>query len=169
LLEKFKKSDVFALNVILDDRTVEEALKRIEQLEFSDNSVTVIERLGNDRGKTTFKFLNALAEVEEIVIEFAALNVHNVVGHGHELFDNNIELVKDLRETLAHGSAFSVTDFDFAQLLELLDGSCQVHDVHASFREGIKTHEKSVGGDLPLVLGLGLVVKVSVLVLGADF
>jgi hypothetical protein len=43
-----------------------------------------------------------------------------------------------------------------------------MHDVLASFRERIKSHEESVGCDFPLVLGLGLILKVSILELGAN-
>jgi hypothetical protein len=42
-----------------------------------------------------------------------------------------------------------------------------VHDVLASLREGVKSHEESVGGDFPLVLSLGLVFKVSIFEFGA--
>lgn len=41
-------------------------------------------------------------------------------------------------------------------------------DVLASLGEGVKTHEKGVGGDLPLILGLGLVLEVGILELRAD-
>lgn len=41
-------------------------------------------------------------------------------------------------------------------------------DVLASLRERVKSHEKCIGGDLPLVLGLGFVLKVCILELGAD-
>jgi len=43
-----------------------------------------------------------------------------------------------------------------------------VHDVHAALGEGVETHKESVGSDFPLVLGLGLVVEVGILELGAD-
>lgn len=43
-----------------------------------------------------------------------------------------------------------------------------MHDVLASLREGVQSHEESIGGDLPLVLGLCLVLKVGILELGAD-
>lgn len=43
-----------------------------------------------------------------------------------------------------------------------------MHDVLASLGERIKSHEQGVGGDLPLVLGLLLVLVVSILELGAN-
>lgn len=43
-----------------------------------------------------------------------------------------------------------------------------MHDVLASLKEAIKSHEQSVGGDFPLVLGLSLVVKVGIFELVAD-
>jgi hypothetical protein len=51
---------------------------------------------------------------------------------------------------------------------ELHNGAGQVHDVLASLGEGIKSHEQGVGGDLPLVLGLLLVLIVGIFELGAD-
>jgi hypothetical protein len=43
-----------------------------------------------------------------------------------------------------------------------------VHDVLASLGEGVEADEESVGGDLPLVLALGLVVEVSLLEASTD-
>ena len=43
-----------------------------------------------------------------------------------------------------------------------------MHDVLASLKEAIKSDEQSVRGDLPLVLGLSLVVKVGILELVAN-
>jgi hypothetical protein len=64
---------------------------------------------------------------------------------------------------LSHGLSFGVTDFDLLEFVELHDGSSQVHDVLASLTEGIESYKESIGGDLPLVLALGLVIKVSLL------
>ena len=47
-LEELEEGDLLAFKLILDDGSVEESLKRIEHLEFSDNGVTVVERLGED-------------------------------------------------------------------------------------------------------------------------
>jgi hypothetical protein len=168
LLEEFKEGNMLALDVILNDGAVEEALKGIEQLELANDGVAVVEGLGDNRGETALKLLDGLAEVEEVVIELTVLDVHDVVGDGHELINDKVEFVKNLGQRLAHGGTLGVTNFDLAELLELLDGASQVHDVHAAFREGVKTNEESVGGDLPLVLRLGLVVEVGVLELGAD-
>jgi len=38
-----------------------------------------------------------------------------------------------------------------------------MHDILASFKEAIESNEQSVGCDFPLVFGLGLIVKVSIL------
>ena len=54
------------------------------------------------------------------------------------------------------------------ELGELHNGAGQVHDILASLGERIKSHEQGVGGDLPLVLGLLLVLVVSILELGAN-
>jgi len=42
-LEKFKKSDLLALKLVLDDGSVEESLKGVKHLELADNGVTVVE------------------------------------------------------------------------------------------------------------------------------
>jgi len=159
---------MLALNVILDDGAVQEAFERVEELELADDGVAVVEGLGDDGSKAALQLLDALAEVEEVVVELAALNVHNVVGDCHEFVNNNVEFIEDLSQALAHGGTLGVTDLDLAQFFELLDGTSQVHDVHAALGECVETHEESIGGDLPLVLGLGLVVEVGVLELGAD-
>jgi hypothetical protein len=67
-----------------------------------------------------------------------------------------------------HLLSFGVTNLNLLQLVELLDGAGQVHDVLASLREGIESNKESVGGDLPLVLALGLVVEVSLLEASTD-
>jgi len=43
-----------------------------------------------------------------------------------------------------------------------------VHDILASLREAIKSHEKSVGSDFPSVLRLSFVFKVGVLEFAAN-
>jgi len=43
-----------------------------------------------------------------------------------------------------------------------------VLDVLAALRERVESHKQSVGSDLPLILGLSLVLKVSILEFGAD-
>lgn len=47
-LEELEEGDLLAFKLILDDGSVEESLERIEHLEFSDNGVTVVKRLGED-------------------------------------------------------------------------------------------------------------------------
>lgn len=167
LLEKLKESDLLALKLILDDGAVKETLKGVEELELANNSVAVVEGLSQHGGEATLQLLDALAEVEEIVVKFASLNVHDVIVDLHEVLNDDFEFVENLSEGLAHGSTLGVTDFDFLELLELLDSASQVHDVHAAFGESVKADEESVGGDLPLVLALGLVVEVGILEPGA--
>jgi len=41
-------------------------------------------------------------------------------------------------------------------------------NVLASLREGVKSNEESVSGDLPLILGFSFVLEVSILEFGAD-
>jgi hypothetical protein len=47
--------------------------------------------------------------------------------------------------------------------LELDDGAGKVHDILASLGESIESHEKSVGGNLPLVLRFSLILEVGIL------
>jgi len=123
LLEKLKESDLLALKLILDDGAVKETLKGVEELELANNSVAVVEGLSQHGGETALQLLDALAEVEEIVVEFASLNVHDVIVNLHEVLNDDFEFVENLSEGLAHGSTLGVTDFDFLELLELLDGA----------------------------------------------
>ena len=41
-------------------------------------------------------------------------------------------------------------------------------DVLAALRERVESHKQSVGRNLPLILGLGLILKVCILEFGAD-
>lgn len=50
----------------------------------------------------------------------------------------------------------------------MLDCLSQLHDVLASFDEGIKSNEEGTWGDFPGVLSLSLVVVVGLLKLGAE-
>jgi hypothetical protein len=59
MLVELKKGDVLLLNLVLDDLAVEEAFEALEELELSDNSVTVIERLGDNGGKSGSRALIA--------------------------------------------------------------------------------------------------------------
>lgn len=64
--------------------------------------------------------------------------------------------------------SLGVTDFNLLELVELDDGAGQMHDILASFREGIKSHEQSIGCDFPLILSLCFVFEVGILELWAD-
>lgn len=74
----------------------------------------------------------------------------------------------DLQNVCSHSFTLCVTDFNLLELAKLLDCTSEMHDVLAAFAEGIKTHKESVCGDLPLVLGLALVVKVGIFEFGAN-
>ena len=143
---------MLAFEFILDDRSVEQAFEGIKQLEFADDGVAVVERLGQHGGKSSLELPDALAEVEEVVIKFSLLDVHDVVLNGHEILNGFAELLVDLLEGGSHSLALCVADFNLLELVELLDGAGQVHDVYATFGESIKTDEQRIGGDLPLVL-----------------
>jgi hypothetical protein len=109
-----------------------------------------------------------LTELEEVVIELVDLDVHNVEADFHELKNGRVEFLLNGLNVGGHLLSFGVTDLDLLQLVELLDGTSQVHDVLASLGEGVETDKESVGGDFPLVLALGLVVEVSLLEASAN-
>jgi hypothetical protein len=166
LLVKLEKGNVLLLKFILNDGSVEEALEGIEKLELTDDGVWIIEALGQDWSKTALELLDSVAELVEIVIELALLNV---IAYLHELVNGLVELVEDLHHWGSELLALSVTDFDLLELVELNDSWSEVHDVLASLLEWVKADEEGIGGDLPLVgsLGLTLVLKVSILELWA--
>jgi len=110
-----------------------------------------------------------LAELEEVIVELSLLNVKDVVLNRGELGDGHTEFLKDGLDVGRHDLALSVADLNFLQLVKLGDCAGQVHDVLATFSEGIKTHKQRIGADLPLVLGLAFVVEVGVFESGADF
>jgi hypothetical protein len=109
-----------------------------------------------------------LAELVEIVVKFADLDVHNVVVNEHEFFLGLVELVEDIHNGAGHGLTLGVTNFNLSELVKLLDGTGKVHDVLASLREGVEADEQSVGGDFPLVLALSLVIEVGFLEFSAN-
>ena len=125
--------------------------------------------MSENRGNSSFELLDLLSELIEVIIESSHFNVHDIIFGLTELIDGCIELRIDLFKTISKSSTFSVSDFDLIKLFELQNGICKMHDVLASFKEAIKSDEQSVGGDLPLVLGLSLVVKVGILEFVANF
>lgn len=167
-LEKLKKSNLLALKLVLDDGPVKETLEGVEHLELTDDGIAVVKRLGKDRGETAFKLLDALAELKEVVVELTLLDVKNVVLNEHEIVDSLSKLVEDGKNVGGHGLSLGVTNFDLLELAKLGDGTGQVHDILAALSKGVKTNKESVGGDLPLVFGLALVVEIGVLELRAD-
>jgi hypothetical protein len=78
------------------------------------------------------------------------------------------ELLEDLINCGCESLTFSVTNINFLKGREFHDGAGEMHDVLASFRERIKSNEKGVGSDLPLILGSLLVLKVAHFELLAD-
>jgi hypothetical protein len=80
-----------------------------------------------------------------------------------------VELIIDLKNTGGKSFTFGVTNFYLLEFSELPDSASQVHDVLTSFKEAIKSHEKGVCSNLPLVLGLSLVIEVGIFEFVADF
>jgi len=79
LLKEFKKSNLLLLKLILDDWSFKKSIKGIKKLEFSGNSITIIETLCKNRGKSSLKLLNSLSELVEVIIKGSVLNVHDIV------------------------------------------------------------------------------------------
>ena len=82
--------------LILDDGTVKETLERVEKLELANDGVRVVKALSENRGQPSLEFLNAVAELVEVVIELALLNVHDVIADSHKIFNSLIELFENL-------------------------------------------------------------------------
>ena len=162
-LVQLKESNVFLFELILDDLSVEETFKSVKQFEFTDDGIAVIKGLSENGGKSALEFLNALTELEEVVIELVDLDVHNVEADFHELVNSQVEFRLNGLDAGGHLLSFGVTNLDLLQFVELLDGTSQVHDILASLGEGVEADKESVGGDFPLVLALSLVVEVSFL------
>ena len=158
------------LKLILNDRTVKKAFKGVEELELADDGIGVVKALGEDGSETSLKFLDAVAELVEVVIELALLNVHNVIADSHEFFNSFVEFFEDLHNGCSELFTLGVTNFDLLELVELNDSACEVHDVLAALLEGIKADEQGVSGDFPLVLALSLtlVLEISIFELGAS-
>lgn len=155
------------LELILDDGSVEETIEGVQKLELANDGIAVIETLGENGSKSSLEFLDALAELVEVVIEGSLFNVHDVVGDLHELLDGNIELSVDLDDGVGKSLTLGVTDLNLLKLLELDHSVGQVHDVLASLLEGIQSNKESVLSDFPLTSDLSLVLMVGLLELGA--
>jgi hypothetical protein len=169
LLIKLKEDNLFFLKLVLNDWSLKKFIKGIQKLELSNDGITIIETLGQDRSDSSLELLDLLSELIEVIIECSHLDVHDVIFGFTEIVDGSVELTVDLFETISKSSTFGVSDLDLVKLLELQNGVCKMHDVLASLKEAIKSDEQSVGGDLPLVLGLSLVVKVGIFEFVANF
>jgi hypothetical protein len=90
-------------------------------------------------------------------------NIHNVEADFHEFIDSTFEFGLNILDVGGHLLSFGVTNLNLLELVKLLDSASQVHDILASFREGVEADEKSISGNLPLVLTLSFVVKVGLL------
>jgi len=60
------------------------------------NSVTVIETLGNDGGKSSFQFFNLGSKLVEIIIELFVLDIHDIVIQSLKLVHSLFELDENL-------------------------------------------------------------------------
>jgi len=85
-----------------------------------------------------------LTELEEVVVKLTDLNVKNVIFDLHELVDSLIELVKNDQDGVTKDLTLGVTNLNLGELVELDDGSSEMHDVLASLREAVKTHEQGI-------------------------
>jgi hypothetical protein len=135
LLVEFEELNVLLLKFILNDGSVEKSLEGIKKLEFSNDGVAIIETLGEDGSESSLKFLNALSELVEVIIESSLFDVHDVVFNLHEVLNGSSELFVDLDDGSRKGLTLGVTNLNLLELLELHDGVGQVHNVLASLLE----------------------------------
>mmetsp|Transcript_52159 Transcript_52159/g.108898 ORF Transcript_52159/g.108898 Transcript_52159/m.108898 type:complete len:636 (-) Transcript_52159:578-2485(-) len=159
---------VLALEVGEDDLALQEALKRVEELEAAEHRRAVVEGLHDDGGQPPLEFVDGAAEGVEVVVEALVLHVHDVLGRLPEHRAGVDELVEDLlhvgRERLALGPA----DLDPLELAELDDGLHQVEHVVAPLEEAVQAGEERAVLEAPRVgralgAGAGLVVEVGAL------
>jgi len=134
-LEELKELNVLLLKLVLDDGSVEELSEGVKQLELADDSVAVIETLSENRCESSLEFLNAKAELVEIIIEGSLLDVHNLVLDLHEKVNGGLELSVDGVDGVGEGPTLGVTDLNVAKSSELLDGLSEVHHILASLLE----------------------------------
>jgi hypothetical protein len=168
LLVKLKELNVFLLKLILDDGSVKKSFEGIEELEFTNDGIAVIETLGEDRSESSLEFLNALSELVEVIIESSLFNVHDIILNLHESFNGRIELLEDLDDGSGKSLSFSVTNLNLLKLLELHDGVGQMHNVLASLLERVQSDEECILGDFPLASDLSLVLMVGFLEFGTS-
>jgi len=93
-----------------------------------------------------------LAELEELIFEFSAFDIHDIEFNCGESVNRCVELLEDPGNGLGHSLSLCVSDLNLLELVELHDSACQVHDVLAPLGEGIKSDKERVSGDFPLVL-----------------
>ena len=90
--------DVLALELVLDERTLEERVERVEQLEARVDVHAVVEGLREDGAEAALELLDLVAEGVEVVVEGLPLHLHDVVGDGLEGGDGGLEVRKDRLE-----------------------------------------------------------------------
>ena len=109
------------LKLVLDVWSVEKSLKGVQELELSNDGVAVIETLSQDGGESSLQLLDALSELEEVIVKLSSLNIHDVIFDLHEFLDSLFEFFVDLFDCLSQGVTLGVTDINLRQLLELND------------------------------------------------
>jgi hypothetical protein len=123
---------MFLLQLVLDDGPRQQPLETVEQLEPPVQSVVIVETLRDHTRQTPFQLLDLVTELVEIVIKILLVDVHDVVLHLLERLNRPLELNRNLLHRLSQRLAFSASQIDLSQLVELHDGVRQVQDVVAS-------------------------------------
>lgn len=154
---------MFLLKLILNYWSREKWLKSIQKLEFSGNGVRIIKTLSQDRGNSSFEFLDSLSKFVEIIVELSLLNIHDIIFDFHELILEFLEFFKKSYNTSSQSVTFGVTNFNFLDLTKLNDGASEVLDVLTSLKEGVKSNKESISSNLPLILALSFVLEVGIL------
>ena len=112
LFVDIQQDNMFLLEFVLDDRTVEESLEGVEELEAAVDGVAVVEALGDDRGETTLELLDLGSELIEVIVEGLDFDVHDIIGQELELLLSVLELVVDLLEGVGQGLALRAAQDD---------------------------------------------------------
>ena len=94
--------------------------------------------------QSSFELLDALAELEEVIVKLTLLNVHNVISDRCELVTGLDELSQNGSDRVGQGLTLSVSDLDLVKLHELLNGASQLHNILAAFLETIKANKERV-------------------------
>lgn len=74
------------LELILDNGSVQYALKTVQKLEFAHNSIIVVKSLSHNRSEPSLELFYFTSENKEIFIKLFLINVHSVIRKSSKVF-----------------------------------------------------------------------------------